>query len=257
MARVVAPSLATSVHSDVFVKRFVYILHMRLNLTRLQVFSGNRPFHNLREFAIIVAVVLDQKRPCRPPDEICTMTGLDCEMWHLIEDCWRQLPADHPTTTEIVERLCSRVGRIDEQSLSDWDNSFTSRLRSALIQHSNEPETVFPFRVHLRTNRRAYTDTSEDSSSASPSITESPPPSDSSIVTQHHRERNSFAVFDSDFVVGSGYQYVNELRRGAYDCTITAKHQSSGESCAIRKIEHVRHNVRFDDAYYCTSTPLN
>lgn len=56
-------------------------------------------------------------------------------------------------------------------------------------------------------------------------------------------ERHSFQAFNSTFVVDSGYHYVKELGQGAYGCVVAAKHQQSGEECAIKKITAINKKV--------------
>lgn len=99
----------------------------------MQAFSGNRPFHNLRPNAIIIAVT-QGRRPVRPSNEVCQTTGLVHGVWSLIESCWDQQPTRRPKASNIVEGLRSILGVVNEQRPSDWDDSFILQLRSNLGQ---------------------------------------------------------------------------------------------------------------------------
>lgn len=56
-------------------------------------------------------------------------------------------------------------------------------------------------------------------------------------------QRHSFTALNSLFVVQPEYVYVKELGQGAYGCVVAAKHQSSGEGCAIKKITNINTKV--------------
>ena len=65
-----------------------------------QIYTGNQPFHHLRGYAVIQAILQGQ-RPQRPLDEDCEGGSPPDELWGLIEQCWMQDPKERIETTEV------------------------------------------------------------------------------------------------------------------------------------------------------------
>ena len=65
--------------------------------------------YELRRDIVIIAQVAKGKRPSRPTDssEPWSKWGLTQEMWRLIEDCWKRIPAERPKVLRIMMRIRS------------------------------------------------------------------------------------------------------------------------------------------------------
>jgi serine/threonine protein kinase len=110
-----------------------------------QMFSNCVPFYETRnDYAIIIPVTAG-KRPTRPAEDVCESTGLDQEMWDLINFCWEHEPAKRLTASGIVKILRSRLnGTPDRRPYHNWDMGFPSQLRSSL-----EENPLFPLRDYV------------------------------------------------------------------------------------------------------------
>ncbi|TDL20566.1 kinase-like protein, partial [Rickenella mellea] len=71
-----------------------------------EIFTGEIPFANLRDGAVILAVAVNNQRPPRPT-EPATSRGLEDEYWKLIQSCWATLPLDRPPMDEVNKILDS------------------------------------------------------------------------------------------------------------------------------------------------------
>ncbi|TDL20548.1 kinase-like protein [Rickenella mellea] len=70
----------------------------------LEVFTGEVPFSNLRDGAVIMAVAVRDERPPRPP-EPATTRGLDDSYWSLMESCWVTQPAERRSMDTVMVTL--------------------------------------------------------------------------------------------------------------------------------------------------------
>lgn len=61
--------------------------------------------------------------------------------------------------------------------------------------------------------------------------------------------RISFTAFNTTFEVNAEYEFVKQLGQGAYGCVIGARHISSGQGCAIKKITNINTKVCFHCLY--------
>jgi hypothetical protein len=68
-------------------------------------FSGNFPFHDIRNEFQLMIVVKRGGRPSRPTHSLCQSRGLTDGMWKLIEDCWADHPQKRPSAAEVVPRI--------------------------------------------------------------------------------------------------------------------------------------------------------
>ncbi|KAM0750090.1 CMGC/MAPK/ERK protein kinase [Meredithblackwellia eburnea MCA 4105] len=57
----------------------------------------------------------------------------------------------------------------------------------------------------------------------------------------HQLDRVQFPVLNEPFLVDANYQFVKELGQGAYGVVCSAKHKSTGDSLAIKKVTKVFH----------------
>ncbi|KAJ9100129.1 hypothetical protein QFC20_005541 [Naganishia adeliensis] len=51
--------------------------------------------------------------------------------------------------------------------------------------------------------------------------------------------RHSFQALNNVYTIAQPYAFVKELGQGAYGCVISARHETSGEMCAIKKITNI------------------
>lgn len=80
------------------------------------------------------------KRPSRPSKEMGAH-GLDGSIWDLVEDCWRQDPAERLSAGQIVDKF--RLERDDVFTLApEWDNTFVQEIRCNLEDHMFHPPTL-------------------------------------------------------------------------------------------------------------------
>ncbi|KAJ7305620.1 hypothetical protein DFH08DRAFT_944951 [Mycena albidolilacea] len=93
-----------------------------------ELLTGTAPFPELRTDAAVAIAVLQGRRPPRPTS--CLGTPALEGLWNLLQDCWDQSPEKRPTASQVVERLMGDDIRTTKvESLSDWDDTFTSRFR--------------------------------------------------------------------------------------------------------------------------------
>ena len=91
-------------------------------------FSGEYPFHDLSDFKFPPAL-MQGNRPSRPSHALSVTRGLTDDVWHLIEACWSQYPADRPTAVQIVKTLYDLPNRaVDLRPLDDFNITFTSKM---------------------------------------------------------------------------------------------------------------------------------
>jgi hypothetical protein len=82
---------------------------------------------------MVMDAVTKGKRPARPSDNISGKRGLDDGIWQLIVRCWGMIPTGRPSASHVVRQLHSMSKGVSAQRPnSDWDESFTSRLRSRM-----------------------------------------------------------------------------------------------------------------------------
>jgi len=90
--------------------------------------TGKIPFF---EITHVVKVSIEVMKGLRPswPETI----PLDDNLWSLLQDCWKENPADRPDITQIIQRLISPpIGAKTTQSTADWDETFSSKFRRSL-----------------------------------------------------------------------------------------------------------------------------
>ncbi|KAF9256251.1 kinase-like protein [Marasmius fiardii PR-910] len=79
------PSCAPSTSSDIYAYGCVCY----------EIFTqGNVPFHELRDAAVVLAVVINKRHPLRPEQPVTPLTD---EMWNIMVSCWNFKPRERPT----------------------------------------------------------------------------------------------------------------------------------------------------------------
>ncbi|KAJ8088403.1 Rho guanine nucleotide exchange factor [Marasmius tenuissimus] len=122
--RWLAPELLeTDPPSSVSMKSDMYAYASVCYEASIKIFTGgNRPFYELAEGAIMVAVLLKKKHPSRPGDA----SELKDEMWEVMVRCWNHDAQQRPEAKDVcsdVGALCSqKTGRqIQSYPASEWD----------------------------------------------------------------------------------------------------------------------------------------
>lgn len=70
-----------------------------------QVLTGLPPFYHMRAFSPVTAVVIDGKRPEKPPDS--RSLGFSDTLWELVQLCWNQSTSIRPTAWKLFSGLSS------------------------------------------------------------------------------------------------------------------------------------------------------
>ena len=68
-----------------------------LGMVVYEIISGNVPFHEVQDMAVLLKVV-DGERPCRE-------AGFEDSLWEMMEQCWRSDPHDRPTIESVLRCL--------------------------------------------------------------------------------------------------------------------------------------------------------
>jgi serine/threonine protein kinase len=90
-----------------------------------EILTGQRPFHDLNDMAVMFHIV-GGKRPPRP------MSCSD-SLWELLQNCWLENAEMRPTAPQIVKRLEGPLIRATTTSCTtDWDDKYTSKFRRSL-----------------------------------------------------------------------------------------------------------------------------
>ncbi|KAJ7939112.1 kinase-like domain-containing protein [Mycena leptocephala] len=96
-----------------------------------EILSGNLPFYELLEPAVMYQVTMKGLRPARPVPwgESKEHDGL----WQLMEECWKEEWDTRPTAAEIIQRLIhSPIGAKPTRLEMDWGHTSSSRFRPSL-----------------------------------------------------------------------------------------------------------------------------
>ena len=114
------------------------VLSVFLFLNAWQIFSGQLPFHDIKNDYRVMAAVTKGARPSRPLHDLSRIRGLDDAVWNIIESCWSQEPSDRWSTSQIVEslRLSQDLALADDQRpLDEFDASFPTRTVHSQAEH--------------------------------------------------------------------------------------------------------------------------
>ena len=68
-----------------------------------QVLTGHPPFHNMPAFPAAIAVVIDRKRPEKPPN--AKSLGFSDALWELVQLCWSESSSTRPTAGQLFDDL--------------------------------------------------------------------------------------------------------------------------------------------------------
>ncbi|KAF9257432.1 kinase-like protein [Marasmius fiardii PR-910] len=104
------PPCSSSTRSDIYA--FACVCY--------EIFTGNVPFHDLTDGAVIVTVLFDGKHPPRPS----STPQLNDDMWDIMVCCWRTEPHLRPSASEVLGRLSgmvsSKTGR-NVRAAPEWN----------------------------------------------------------------------------------------------------------------------------------------
>jgi len=73
-----------------------------LAMVMIEVFTGTRPFANLRNDSLVQKALENGSRPLKPD---ASGNGLTPQIWELIQRCWDQDPSHRPLAREVVSIL--------------------------------------------------------------------------------------------------------------------------------------------------------
>ncbi|KAL0573100.1 hypothetical protein V5O48_008852 [Marasmius crinis-equi] len=140
-----------------------------------EIFTGNTPFHELTDAAVIVAVLLEKKHPSRPEN----LPELADSMWEIMESCWEHEAHLRPTADYVLSRVSttrsSKTGvAVGLQSAPDW-NSLNLMQISKNAEHPSVDTTTL---VRLLQKKQTQMDVSP-SPSLNTSMIEAKPSSTS------------------------------------------------------------------------------
>lgn len=54
---------------------------------------------------VIIEVIIWDRRPPRPAQDLCTSKGLNDMIWNLLQDCWQKDPSKRPSMVQVYNRL--------------------------------------------------------------------------------------------------------------------------------------------------------
>ncbi|KAL2914516.1 U1 snRNP protein [Polyrhizophydium stewartii] len=95
-------------------------------MTAFQILTGSVPFADQPSDDIVALWLLRGERPDRPPG-----SAIPDALWGIIQDCWKQDPAERPVFSEIVARIATL--ETARPSISTATAGPTSRLRTATL----------------------------------------------------------------------------------------------------------------------------
>ncbi|KAF7375734.1 Protein kinase domain-containing protein [Mycena sanguinolenta] len=97
-----------------------------------ELLTGKAPFPELYSDVAVAMAVLEGRRPSRP--QSCSGTPSLNGLWNLLQNCWRENPADRPTASHVVQILMGDdIQAIANESILDWDPRFTSKFRRLFL----------------------------------------------------------------------------------------------------------------------------
>jgi hypothetical protein len=107
-------------------------------------FSGNYPFHDIKNDFQVIFAVKHGRRPSRPSHDLCQTRGLNDKVWELIKTCWATEPSERPSAGQIVEQLRALPSRpVDDRPLDNFNNLFPSQV----LHEANNPFSPLAARV--------------------------------------------------------------------------------------------------------------
>ncbi|KAI5121751.1 hypothetical protein M0805_009040 [Coniferiporia weirii] len=83
----------------------------------LEVFTGEVPFPELSDFAIVPQVLTHKRIPSKPNSAIALERGLDEVYWDLMQTCWKFSPSERPSMMSVAEQLGIGESNRSEETL--------------------------------------------------------------------------------------------------------------------------------------------
>ncbi|KAK1235176.1 Rho GTPase activating protein [Marasmius sp. AFHP31] len=148
--------------------------------------SGNTPFYQLAEAAVIVAVLLDKRHPSRPGG----VGELADGMWKIMVACWNHEPQDRPAS----EDVCSRVGELNSRKTGhqvqsypaqEWDARPLAQVRRNVKYPPVDANAIVQFLSLPSPSHSPTSDRRKGSSDVAPDM---PPPA---AALRHHRPQSN------------------------------------------------------------------
>ncbi|KAJ6470341.1 kinase-like protein, partial [Mycena sanguinolenta] len=130
-----APELHRGSHNDFFsdIYAFACVVY--------ELVTEKAPFPELYLDGAVITAVLAGRRRSRPA-ACLGMPALD-RLWDLLQSCWQNQPEIRPTAVQLVERLMGPdIQATIKQSVTDWDERFTSRFRRHNLSQRPLPSVI-------------------------------------------------------------------------------------------------------------------
>ncbi|KAF9267925.1 kinase-like protein [Marasmius fiardii PR-910] len=108
-----------------------------------EIFTGNVPFHGLKDGAVILAVVYEKRHPPRP-----NMSSLTDEMWNIMVECWMHDPLLRPAAAKVLGRITG-LENLSVGPAPDWDHSDLSEIREDVNYPSFDTAALAQLRKKL------------------------------------------------------------------------------------------------------------
>ncbi|KAF9260005.1 hypothetical protein L218DRAFT_932993 [Marasmius fiardii PR-910] len=83
-----------------------------------EIYTGHAPFYEMSEATIVLAIVINKKRPSRPENCI----KLHDSIWDMMVECWNEVPSSRPTIPKILTRILEMKGSRRLEQPSQWKN---------------------------------------------------------------------------------------------------------------------------------------
>ncbi|KAK7027404.1 Rho guanine nucleotide exchange factor [Paramarasmius palmivorus] len=119
----------STVQSDIYSVGCVYY----------EIITGCPPFHNLRDVAVMSAVMLG-KRPPR--------NNISDDLWSLMDDCWNHNPPSRPTAADLLYRLPIMDRTI--APAEDWDTKLFTELQLNVESTTSHHQEALDFLESLK-----------------------------------------------------------------------------------------------------------
>ncbi|KAF9263062.1 kinase-like protein [Marasmius fiardii PR-910] len=128
-----------------------------------EIFTGNVPFYEVFEAAIVFTVLIDRQHPTRPTE----CSKLSDSMWDMMLSCWNEIPSSRPTMVDVLGRLHG-MNADQLEPASEWsDSAFTqiwNDVEHMPVVHAGEADQPrnLVSREHARVWERQERSTEEE-----------------------------------------------------------------------------------------------
>ncbi|KAG6863630.1 hypothetical protein C0991_004556, partial [Blastosporella zonata] len=110
-----------------------------------EIFTGEIPFHHIRNDYAVMVYVNSGGRPLRP-NSLNPVPGMTREVWALMERCWKESPSERPSSAEITRQLSTQVRKEDTRPLAE-DGHLPSEFRRQMSDYDQIIDVEFLDRI--------------------------------------------------------------------------------------------------------------